>query len=598
MKKLVCILVVMMMGIFLCPVYSSEEYTRGSKMTEDLLSMIDSIEAGEAISVYVYLYDLDDDNIMEEFAKKYPVEYNEYCLAMFGYIEVDGTVRSGASKIDLPMLQKAIKAKRSLYAEKYYNRNKSLIDKYFESEEILFVSKYSPMIIASINKETLYQIEASKLVQEIALFSDDEYHPELQNANIMSGAAAVRNGGYKGAGIIMGQLEQSLPDIGHSDLQYVNKRTNGSYGTDAEKLHATKVARIMVGHQNGITPQADLYSASFNNTLALYEKAEWLITEGVNIINMSTGGSTTGKYDSVCKWMDHIAYKHNVHVVKSAGNTGQYISSPGMAYNIITVGGFNDKNNTNAADDEKYTNSSYLEYASSARPEKPNLIADAVNVYVGENSTGTSFAAAQVSGVIAQLCSADNSLLVRQSEMGAILATGSTYKLEGETAGHYYCDFISSVRVVGSSQISIFEGAGKLNASNSLTAATNGKHSRAVINTEDFPYTITEHLTSSSSIPTRIAIFWLKRNSFSSSVPSSAHPSCTPTCIPISNLTLKVYAPNGTQVAISNTSYSNFEIVQFYPTQTGNYRIVISKASSNSSSKEYVGISVLGNTSP
>jgi hypothetical protein len=57
----------------------------------------------------------------------------------------------------------------------------------------------------------------------------------------------------------------------------------------------------------------------------------------------------------------------------------------------------------------------------------------------------------------------------------------------------------------------------------------------------------------------------------------------------MANLNLYVYDPNGTLVGSSTTSMGNFEIVQFIPTVSGNYRIEITGSSEE---KEYIGIAL------
>ena len=106
------------------------------------------------------------------------------------------------------------------------------------------------------------------------------------------------------------------------------------------------------------------------------------------------------------------------------------------------------------------------------------------------------------------------------------------------------------------------------------------------VNATSLPYTQTFYIDSSSNSLTRIALFWLKRNSL-----SGTHSSATPTGDAFSNLNLQVLGPNGNVVASSTTQYANFEIVQFVPTVTGNYTIKVVRAS-GSASKENIGLAI------
>ena len=106
------------------------------------------------------------------------------------------------------------------------------------------------------------------------------------------------------------------------------------------------------------------------------------------------------------------------------------------------------------------------------------------------------------------------------------------------------------------------------------------------MNATSLPYTQTFYIDSSSNSLTRIALFWLKRNSL-----SGTHSSATPTGDAFSNLNLQVLGTNGNVVASSTTQYANFEIVQFVPTVTGNYTIKVVRAS-GSASKENIGLAI------
>lgn len=610
MKRFVCILMALSMCLlFVLPASSSGQFVERGKISEALLNELEQVDMNEELDVYIIMYDLEYDEVMDEFKRMYPEEYSEYMMAKWGSheeIEAHG-------KLDVVQLKAAIEAKRGLFEELYHESNQSFIDRYAEKEKQLFVSRCSPMIIATMSKAKIIEVSELEEIAYLDLFVNAKCEPDLAIANNLSGAKKVRDTyGCKGKDVIIGQIEPGLPDTSNSDLTGVSITTHGSCSNSGYNTHATAVARIMVGNNNGVAPDAALCAAAIATASDFYNMVETLIVQdSVNVINMSAGfDNSLGLYDMMSRWVDHIAINHDVHFVKTAGNRNiaaddydGLINSPGMAYNAITVGGFYDYNNNTPEDDIRYNASSFLEAVAQNRPEKPNLVADAKNVLVGTNHSGTSFAAPQVTGVIAQLCSYDEALLLRQTEMGAMLMAGAAYKLEGTTAGHHYCGFQTSYCVENhtsgdkNKQISVFEGAGKLNAEKTYKIAVDNTHYKATIKSSDFSYTKTVTLTASSSMPARIAIFWLKRNSFptqsGSHLPDSNQLPSTFIEPNMSNLNLRVYAPSGIEKGYSTTKEANFEVVQFLPSETGTYRIVISKSGSNNSEKEYVGIAVL-----
>lgn len=485
--------------------------------------------------------------------------------------------------------------------EEYTRLNNGFLAKHSITDP-LFVSKYAPLLILSVTKEELYILEKDDMVFSLDLFVNLKAESELVIANKMSKAEVVRDSyGNKGAGVKIGQIEDGVPSITGSEL--ANASITCYSTCCGNTFHATCVAKILVGQTNGVAPQADLYCTDYCDSLSFYPGVEWLLSQGVNIINMSAqlldpqGNdhlSPEGKYETGCKWVDHIAIEHDVHFVKSAGNRGLtpegsdgdcLITCPGMAYNVITVGGFDDWNDENAVNDCMSSSTSYEESLGSHRAEKPNMVAaESIEGF----GAGTSFAAPQVAGVIAQLCSYESSLKTKQSIMGAILAAGSTIKVTGINHGSKNGRFNTSDTFTINPQISDKEGAGKLNAKDARTVVKNGKYWKKTINADSFPYTQNVYISSANNTLIRVAVFWLKRNSLS----SSDHTNTSMTEPPFSNLDLKVYAPDGSLIDTSETDWSSFEIVQFKPTQTGYYQIVISKTGTNSSTKEYVGIAV------
>lgn len=600
MKKVLCLLMlVSLLMVAIVPAIASGGEQAETKMTAAVIEALEELTPGDELTVYLAVEDVDHALVMDRFAVLFPDEYAVYCYAketdteletrqtVFGNVDQKDFYLEYQDPVDGNILQQAIETKRMLFAEEYYNHNSGFIDKYVDKDKQLFVSRYSPLMIVTMTKADLFAIEKDQMVTSIDLFVEGESEDLLSIANQISEAAYVRDTlGCTGAGVKIGQIESGVPKLNVSDLSNATITRHTTNYTD----HATLVARVLVGSSNGIAPDATLYSTGYSGTAEFYTNTEWLISQGVNVINMSnTLGLTEGVYSTPEKWVDHVAMDHDIHFVIAAGNNGGNITSPGMAYNAITVGGFNDNNSTSHTNHTWYTNSSYQESSSSNRPEKPNVIASACNISIGENHTGTSFAAPQVTGAIAQLCGYKTTLKTKQSVVGAMLAAGSVYKIHGTLGSGYYGDtFSSATRISGSAQIDEYDGAGKFNVRNSRNIARSGNFWREKINSTSFPFSETVSIDASSNTLIRVAIFWMKKNSIS----TTSHTPGTITETTFTNLNLYVYAPDGSLVGSSTTSYSNYEIVQFVPSQTGTYTIKITRTGSSTSAQETVGIAV------
>lgn len=563
------ILVMTMLGLFSGNAAKSKTEEYSAKVTPVLKQKLDESEDEDEIQAYIELFDVEPDVIIEEFEHAYPMECDAYIAA-----------KEYGAETDVELLQRAIEIKRSIYASKYHEQNQAFADSAATPNKQIWVSEYSPLIIVQLKKTEILRLLGDDRIVGMDLFVNSKIIDALARSNNLSGAAYVRDTyGNKGAGVKIGQIERGIP-MSDSDLDDATI-TIWPYQTSPQTSHATRVARILVGESQGIVPQAELYSAGVDSVYDFFRSAEWMITEGVNIINMSFGeDNPQGTYTSVSAWIDHIAIQHDVHCVVGSGNSGGMISQFGMAYNAITVGGFDDKNNDTTTDDTLYSMTAYEEADTAARPEKPNLVASAVNIYLQGmgNDSGTSFATPQVAGVIAQLCSYKTVLKTRQSTVGAMLAAGTKNRVNDP----------SDYAVPGSKCIFEKEGTGKLGARSTRWIAASNNCWRQKIQGSDFPYTKTILLNAGDK--TRVAIFWLKKNQIAGSGQGS-HYVAVLNQTPFSNLDLKVYDPSGIEMK-SSTKKANFEVVEFTPSVTGTYTIMVSRAASATADEEIVGIAV------
>ena len=179
---------------------------------------------------------------------------------------------------------------------------------------------------------------------------------------------------------------------------------------------------------------------------------------------------------------------------------------------------------------------------------------------------------------------------MKQTAIGAILEASSTLKIDGSLGAGIYGDSFAggsgNFRVDNNPQIHQKEGAGKLNAKAARYIVTTAQWWGTTVGASDFPYTQTVYIDSSSNSLTRVALFWLKRNSLSNHTFPTFYDDYD-----LSNLNLQIIGPNGNVVASSTTSYSNFEIVQFVPTVTGNYTLKVIRVS-GTSALENIGLAV------
>lgn len=314
-----------------------EKIFQKDKISPALKSKIEKAKDDEKIPVSIWIKDID---------------YNKVNSFVKDKINIDAAdIEKDNLKLD--KMQEYIETKRSKAKDEYNNNNSRFVKRALASDTILFTSKYAPLVIAELNKKEIEMLRNSDDVFDMDFFvnecnSTDETAFSIPNINANYTRDTL---GLKGSGVKIGQIESGYPNKTNAQLSdrsiTFDVPDNQANITD----HATEVSSIIVGKTNGLVPNAALYVASnYTSTTNFYEKIEWLITQGVNVINMSnTTGGTAGAYTSIAKWIDHLAIQHSVHFVKSAGNSGPSggITEPGMAYNIMTVGSINDHDSPN-----------------------------------------------------------------------------------------------------------------------------------------------------------------------------------------------------------------------------------------------------------
>lgn len=546
----------------------------------------------DIVDVEIIVNDIDHGAVYQEFQTLYPEEYACY---MSDEQENGERNERGETLSDDDLLQSAIEHKRMIYRTYYEGYNQNILDDYsIPDEDVIFRSSYAPLIIVSADYGTVTKMAKDDRIVQISLFHNDVAVVEdLNLANQISRADYVRDTcGMKGSGVKIGMVEASgIPNVSDSYLSGATIYIRPDDASASQVSHATKVARILVGTDNngandGLAPLAKLYCGVGNNEANFYKSIEWMLNSGTNVVNASMGFGGSGTYDTKAKWIDHLAINHDMHFVKSAGNDStntKYVTSPGMAYNAITVGGLNPNGDTDVAGFSMYNQSCYVE-TGTERAEKPNIIADAMDFW---GDDGTSFAAPQVAGTIAQLCGYNTNLKTKQSAMGAILMASAAHKVEANVYGYVGDKFSQGNRINDMEQISNKEGAGVLDSRWAREIVVNGNFWSPTVYDAGFPYNKTVTINANSNSVVRICIFWLRQNGFSGSDHTG-----NPSVATMSNLDLSVYDPSGTPVGHCATTKGNFEIVQFTPQTTGTYTIRVEDTNNQHTGKDYIGIAL------
>ena len=510
-------------------------------------------------------------------------------------------------------VQAYIEAKRLEARTLYAAQNEAYAEAHFAEEDILYVSQYSPLILANVSQSEAYslagynevtyldlykdgatlidEVEASQPAPEDSSDASIEETAEASNADLNSAAAAsstlgLDNGvlclhaeyvrdtkNYKGGGIKVGILDGYLYDTAGLPSSITVK--SGGTSSYEECMHAKKVTKIIMT----MAPNSTYYAAYVGSYIP---NTEWLLSQGVNVINISAGlGSySNNTYSFSAKWLDHIAFNHDVHVVCAVGNSGSSgVMSPSMAFNAITVGAFNPEGGHAPS---QYTIPSWSSYnmdPPSGVAYKPDVMAPGVDIsmYIGStytNSEGTSFAAPYVTGTVVYMCQANSSLKFRQDALKAALVNSCNE--------NYFFPNSLGWRTWG---------GGNVDAKKSWEAAYNGQVRYNYTTGSSTTYTYTFSTPAGSSYYW-VGLAFLNYSKFSSS-DHTGNPSSIYSYPP--DLDLRVYNNSTGELVKSSTEGAgrNFERVGFPTLGANTFRIEV-KQVANFGYNGYFGVSWSG----
>lgn len=492
-----------------------------------------------------------------------------------------------------------------------------------DTSDIVYRSRYTSTIIAYLTKEDIEACAQSKDVVSIVPYQQSTATAEADDAvgqiGVDSSTGTKSNQynsglGYRGDGVKIGVIETGggVCDTNHPQLSGIvgtqlilldNMTETGFAVISQTTKHATYVTALIVGQRievngdvyEGVVPDATVYQIPAHTNTDIFNAIQILVDENVSVINLSAG--TNGGLDAYTVddlEVDKLIDATDVTFVTSAGNNGESpapnVSSPGKAYNAITVGGVATKASESGVEYLPpywvYDSSSYL--VDSFLTNKPDIVAPAQsfafvnrdpvtdtlfidknrkkkensNEYYDDYYDGTSYAAPLVTGVIAQLHEANTSLIGNPTATKAILLAGADFDaVIGNNNDLWELCYAARVK----------SGVGFLNAERAVRIAEEGNYQYSVyfMNAASSRYVGRSYICDSVYIPAnykiRVVMTYSKPAEFED-IEEFANGN---------DMDLDLFYQGETWCESSLTPYNNVEVVEYVVETAGSYTIEV-----------------------
>lgn len=426
-------------------------FEKYGKLSPELYDYLQKIGPEDKVHVWIWLSGIDHNKVVDKVMLRHPEVKGKIKVLNLRPAPFDENWNYNE---DLEYLADQIYAEILQELEMAYGQRENEFVNYMKmmgyEYEITYKAKYVPVTFVKLPKRIIMELSKHENISSIS--SVKTAVPALNSAAYTVKANVVWRRGIYGRGPKIAVVE----DDGISDENpYL---AIPSYYDSNKRIgwHATAVAGVIASTHStyrGIAFRAygllsaNAISLNDNDTLAAIE---WALSSGADIINICYGTDTDRQIQGMDRYMDHLVWHHRKTVAVAAGNKWFHpwwgwiddVVSPGLGYNVITVGAINDKNTgSDWLDDEMWEDSLFTNPISpNGDREKPEVVAVGVKVsttttsypWVGYLGDGTSLAAPMVTGEAALLMSASSGLKTRSEAVKAIIMASAGHNIEGD----------------------------------------------------------------------------------------------------------------------------------------------------------------------
>lgn len=445
---------------------------------------------------------------------------------------------------------------------------------------VAYASDSAPIVFLDVPAGRAERLADLPLVSSMGL--ERTWTPMMSTAGPTVDANWTTGGEDQGAGVRVAVVEyHNVRNSGDLAGRVVASHSSSgtlAYSSGSQFDHPTWVAGAIAGGgvSPGTAPGARIVSASTGGggaglarDRAVIATTDWAISPSggdSDVVNVSLVQDTSTGAEEARRYFDSVVDEGLRVVVAAAGNYSALgtwrIGSPGTGWNVLTVGGTDDRNTAGRADDRMWyvpgsNGSCYVDppgtaWNSHGDFNKPNVSAPAVGVRTanGLAASGTSVATPIVSGVVAQLIARAPILTSWPESVRAIVMAGAVHQ----------------TRMPDDSRNPDVEGVGSVSAlwSNRILNAGDGTHGGYLHGS--MTGTASHAIQVLGGQRVKLALTWNSRTTGSSNLGK--------TDALASDLDLRVRLPNG--VVVGSYSFDNsYETVDIVSPITGTLTIEV-----------------------
>jgi Subtilase family len=463
-----------------------------------------------------------------------------------------------------------------------------------EGAEIVATLDLVPMVYVRAEPGAATRLAARPEVGQV--LQPDTYELAMSSAKATIDADLADGSGLDGSGVKLGIIEYAYVVWSHTGLSNLPHQTirvsaggtgcvTGRASNGDSVGHMTWVTAIAASRaaaRSGVANDVYVVESSADSGRALYSSdprilkaAECAVLAGARVLNLSIVQNNRSADATSNRFFDELVDQYGVTVVAATGDhgpavgapsnpehcTNHQVRSPASGWNVIGVGGTDDRGTASTGDDRLWwrsdgTGPAYCYGDPPGMPwdgiqdrEKPELSAPAagISTSTGHTASGTSASSPMVAAAVATLMENDLTLTYRPERVRAILVAASRFDRTPRPGGGFDTER---------------EGWGSLNVLWSNRIADQGIHG------SNGQLVFTGRRTGNSACPygapnSQAFQFTGRAGKFIRFVVTWSSHNVGGTSSRTSDYTLTIRNPDGKVVGFSARTASNYEVLEF-----------------------------------